>query len=228
MTGRFLRTKPHRPRTALAFGPLRAHSARKHDRPAPGAAQASPSAASIVTSRTSSAAYTSKRRHRCRNAVTSRQATPSIQHGSRNVKKNAGGFTLIELVAVMAILAILAVVAIPKFSDLRIEAANAAAAGVGGAIASGAAINYAKGTATPASGAAVGACTAAALAPMLIGATPSGNDITVSGRAYTITGDATISNGDTGTCSALDKNITGATAQEFHVIGCTAAGGCAS
>lgn len=60
------------------------------------------------------------------------------------MKKNAGGFTLIELVAVMVILAILAVVAVPQFVDLRTEARQAGTDGVAGALSSASALNYAK------------------------------------------------------------------------------------
>lgn len=58
--------------------------------------------------------------------------------------RKVSGFTLIELVAVIAILAILAVTALPRFFDLRQDAANAAVIGVGGAMSSGSTINYAK------------------------------------------------------------------------------------
>ena len=58
--------------------------------------------------------------------------------------RELSGFTLIELVVVIAILAILAAVAIPRFVDLRTEAGVAAAQGMAGALASGAAINFAS------------------------------------------------------------------------------------
>jgi len=57
--------------------------------------------------------------------------------------RNEKGFTLIELVMIIVILGLLAAVALPRYQDLRTNAAQAAAEGVYGAANAATAINFA-------------------------------------------------------------------------------------
>jgi prepilin-type N-terminal cleavage/methylation domain-containing protein len=119
------------------------------------------------------------------------------------MKQVQRGFTLIELVMVIVILGVLAAVAIPKFVDLKGDAAAAATKGVAGALSSASAINYgarsinSSNTATFAVAASTAGCTAVKDNMQEM---PAGYSVSGTAPACTVTNDST---GNTATFSAL-------------------------
>ena len=114
---------------------------------------------------------------------------------------------MIELVMVIVILGVLTVVAMPKYVDLKADAATAATAGVAGALSSASAINYA---ATQVGKGTTGIATCAGMSVLLHGgALPSKFAITVTTAPATP--------GSAGVCGLT--NTDGGTAATWSAIG---------
>ncbi len=125
--------------------------------------------------------------------------------------RSVSGFTLIELIVVIAILAILAATAIPKFIDLRVEAAAASAQGFAAAIASGTSINFGARVAGNLAATAVLSCTAAALTVQ--GGLPA--------NVVFQNGATTVTNGATTLCSITFTSGTIVATATATIIGAT-------